>query len=329
MAHERALDDLAALLGPRLSRSRAERDLHGANEAWFAAAPPDAVAYPLSTAEVAQIATICAARGCPITAWGAGTSLEGHALALSGGISLDMSRMNRVLAIRGQDMQAVVEPGVTREALNTELRATGLMFSVDPGANASIGGMTATRASGTTAVRYGTMRDNVLALQVVLADGRVIRTGSGARKSSAGYDLTGLFVGSEGTLGLITEITLKLHGQPESVMAATCAFDDFAVADAPRYGDARWRPVFEYVRALTLAPASVFRGHTEALLAAGWSEDVIVQLTTITSGFNVLNRLADAFGLSANEEFFALAGQRLAAKGYGGTAEMLGLAVAA
>ena len=230
MAHERALDDLAALLGPRLSRSRAERDLHGANEAWFAAAPPDAVAYPLSTAEVAQIATICAARGCPITAWGAGTSLEGHALALSGGISLDMSRMNRVLAIRGQDMQAVVEPGVTREALNTELRATALMFSVDPGANASIGGMTATRASGTTAVRYGTMRDNVLALQVVLADGRVIRTGSGARKSSAGYDLTGLFVGSEGTLGLITEITLKLHGQPESVMAATCAFDDFAGA---------------------------------------------------------------------------------------------------
>jgi D-lactate dehydrogenase (cytochrome) len=224
MSIAEALEALSGHLGPRLSRSPSDLALHGANETHFAPAPPDAVAYPETTAEVAEILRICSLAGCPVTGWGVGSSLEGHALAVRGGVTVDFARMDKVLEVRPEDMLAVVQPGVTREALNTELRATGLFFPVDPGANASLGGMAATRASGTTAVRYGTMRDNVRALEVVLADGRVIRTGTGAPKSSAGYDLTALFVGSEGTLGLITEITLKLYGQPEAVSAAICAF---------------------------------------------------------------------------------------------------------
>ena len=230
MPHDTALAELQVFLGARLQRSAGDRAQHGQSETWFPPTPPDAVAYPETTAEVARLVAICARHACPVTAWGAGTSLEGHALAAQGGITVDFARMNRVLELRAADLQAVVQPGLTREALNADLRATGLMFPIDPGANASLGGMAATRASGTTAVRYGTMRDNVMALEVVLADGRVIRTGSGARKSAAGYDLTGLFVGSEGTLGLITELTLRLHGQPEAITAAVCAFDDFEAA---------------------------------------------------------------------------------------------------
>ncbi len=219
-------------MGDGLTRTRPELTAHGASETAFPATPPDAVAYPRDTAEVVAIVKLCAAHGCPLVPWGAGTSLEGHALAVRGGLCLDLSRMNRVLTVVACDMLAVVQPGLTRSALNTELRATGLMFPVDPGADASLGGMASTRASGTTAVRYGTMRDNVAALQVVLADGRVIRTGSRARKSASGYDLTGLFVGAEGTLGIITELTLRLHPQPEAVAAATCSFDDFSQAVA-------------------------------------------------------------------------------------------------
>ncbi|MBN2905664.1 MAG: FAD-binding protein [Rhodobacteraceae bacterium] len=220
-----ALTALEKILGDRLSRSKSDLALHGRNETYFPALPPDAVAYPETTREVAEIVRVCAAEGVPLVGWGAGTSLEGHALAAHGGVTVDFSRMNRVLSVHPEDMDVVVQPGLTREELNRELRATGLFFPVDPGANASLGGMASTRASGTTAVRYGTMRDNVLGLEVVLADGRVIRTGTRARKSAAGYDLTGLFVGAEGTLGLITELTLKLQGQPEAVSAAICAFD--------------------------------------------------------------------------------------------------------
>ena len=219
-----ASDALAQLLGPRFSQSQADRDLHGQSETFHRAPPPEAVVFPLSTAEVSAVMAICHRHRIPVIGWGTGTSLEGHALATHGGIVMDMMKMDRVLQIRAEDLQVSVQPGVTREALNTELRATGLFFPVDPGANASLGGMAATRASGTTAVRYGTMRDNVLALEVVLADGTVIRTGTRAAKSSAGYDLTGLFVGSEGTLGIITELTLRLHGQPEEVASAVCAF---------------------------------------------------------------------------------------------------------
>lgn len=230
MSIEAALAELAPVLGDRLSRSKSDLTEHGRSETHFAPSPPDAVAYPENTEEVSKILRICHAHGCPVVPWGTGTSLEGHSLAIQGGVTVDFSRMNEVLAVNEADMDVVVQPGLTREELNRELRATGLFFSVDPGANAALGGMAGTRASGTTTVRYGTMRENVMALEVVLADGRVIRTGSRARKSSAGYDLTGLFVGSEGTLGLITELTLKLRGVPEAISAAVCAFS--TIADA-------------------------------------------------------------------------------------------------
>ena len=225
MTIQTALTALESLLGDRLTRSKSDLDLHGRSESHFATTPPDAVAYPESAEDVAALVKLCAEHDCPVVPWGTGTSLEGHTLALRGGVSVDFSRMNKVLAVHPDDMDVVVQPGVTREELNTELRATGLFFPVDPGANASLGGMAATRASGTTAVRSGTMADNVMGVQVVTAAGEIIRTGTRARKSSAGYDLTKLLVGSEGTLGLITELTLKLQGQPEAVSAAVCAFE--------------------------------------------------------------------------------------------------------
>ncbi|MHA3914473.1 FAD-binding oxidoreductase [Halovulum sp. GXIMD14793] len=226
MSIETAIDRLRKALGDRFETSDASHALHGTNESYYPETLPDGVAYPANTDEVARIVRICAEENCPIIPWGVGTSLEANALAISGGISLDMSRMDKVLEVAAEDMLTIVQPGVTREALNTDLRATGLFFPIDPGANATLGGMAATRASGTTAVRYGTMRENVLALEVVLADGRIIRTGTRAAKSAAGYDLTKLMIGSEGTLGIITELTLRLRGQPEAISAATCRFDD-------------------------------------------------------------------------------------------------------
>ena len=225
MALSSAIDELKSVLGERVSLSKSDLDIHGQSETYFPLTPPDAVVYPETTEEVRRIILICGEHGVPLIPWGTGTSLEGHSLAIQGGITVDFSRMNKVLRVDPEDMTCVIEPGVTREALNEELRATGLFFPVDPGANASIGGMVGTRASGTTAVRYGTMRDNVRALKVVLADGRIIETGTAARKSSAGYDLTALFVGSEGTLGMVTEITLKLSGIPEAISSAVCGFD--------------------------------------------------------------------------------------------------------
>ncbi|SNT73852.1 FAD-binding oxidoreductase [Paracoccus seriniphilus] len=225
-SHQQAVDALRDLLGDRLSTGPSILDLHGRDAAYSTPRAPDAVAFPDSTEEVSEIVRICARHGCPVVPFGIGSSLEGHVIPVQGGISLDMSRMNRVLKVNERDLDAVVQPGVTRTQLNRELRATGLMFTVDPGADATLGGMASTRASGTNAVRYGTMRENVLALTVVLPDGRIIRTGSRARKSSAGYDLTHLFVGAEGTLGIITELTVRLFGVPERIHAATCAFED-------------------------------------------------------------------------------------------------------
>jgi len=225
MTIESAIEELAPHFGDRLSRTAAVREQHGHDEAHHAPHPPDAVIWPHSTAEVALVARTCHAHGCPIVPWGTGTSLEGQVIPVQGGISLDFMQMDQVLEIHAEDMDVVVQPGIRRKRLNEDLRDTGLFFPVDPGADASLGGMAATRASGTCAVRYGTMREAVMALEVVLADGRVIRTGSRARKSSAGYDLTKLFVGSEGTLGIITELTLRLHGVPEATSAAICAFE--------------------------------------------------------------------------------------------------------
>ncbi len=222
---ETTINALRAILGDRLSTGSSVLEQHASDEAYYAPSLPDAVAFPESTEEVSAILKICSESDCPVVPYGIGTSLEGHVIPVHGGISIDTSKMNKVLTINEQDLDAVVQPGVTREQLNTELRATGLMFTVDPGANATLGGMAATRASGTNAVRYGTMKQNVMAMEVVLADGRIIRTGTRARKSSAGYDLTSLFVGSEGTLGVITELTVRLFGQPEAMSAATCVFE--------------------------------------------------------------------------------------------------------
>jgi D-lactate dehydrogenase (cytochrome) len=221
-----AIEEIRALLGERLSTAQAVRDQHGKDLTWHECQAPDAVAFVQSTEEVSAIVKICDRYAVPVIAYGTGTSLEGHINAPHGGVTIDVSGMNAILAVNTQDLDCTVQPGVTRKQLNEFLRDTGLFFPIDPGADASIGGMASTRASGTNAVRYGTMRDNVLSLTAVMADGTVVRTARRARKSAAGYDLTRLMVGSEGTLGVITEVTLKLYGIPEAISAGVCSFPD-------------------------------------------------------------------------------------------------------
>ena len=227
---EDILEELRGIVGDRISTSTAVREHHGKGEGFPGMCPPAVVVFPLSTEEVSEIVKVCAREKLPIVPFGTGTSLEGHVVALRGGVCIDLSRMDRVVTVNVEDLDVTVQPGVRRKQLNEHLRDTGLFFPIDPGADASIGGMTATRVSGTNAVRYGTMRENVLSLTVVLPDGRIIRTARRARKSAAGYDLTRLYIGSEGTLGVITEITLRLYGIPEAVSAAVASFPDLESA---------------------------------------------------------------------------------------------------
>ena len=219
-----AIGILQQRFGPRCETGGSLREQHGHTTTWLRTQAPDAVVFVQSTEDVVAVVEVCAAHGVPVIPFGAGTSLEGHVNAPAGGISIDFSQMNAILDVHAEDMDAVIQPGVTRKALNTHLRDTGLFFPVDPGADASLGGMAATNASGTNAVRYGTMKDNILALKAVLPSGEVVKTAARARKTSAGYDLTRLMIGSEGTLGLITELTVKLQGTPEAISAATCSF---------------------------------------------------------------------------------------------------------
>ncbi len=218
------IEELYRLLGERLSTASDVRESHGKDISYHTPAPPDAVAFPLSTDEVSRIVRICAQHETPMIPFGAGTSVEGQVTAPHGGVSIDLSRMNRILEVHEADMDAVVQPGVTRQQLDRHLEQAGLFFPVDPGAEATLGGMASTRASGSNAVRYGTMRENVLGLEVVLPDGRVVKTGGRARKSSAGFDLTRLFVGAEGTLGVITALTLRLQPVPQAISSAVCPF---------------------------------------------------------------------------------------------------------
>src|ERR1700723_206710 len=221
---DKVIGQLAARFGNRLVTSQAVRDQHAHTTTWLQSQPPDAVVFAQEAADVQDVVRVCAAHGVPVIAFGTGTSLEGQVNAPAGGVCIDFRDMNRVLKVHAEDLDCVIEPGITRKQLNESLRDQGVFFPIDPGADASLGGMAATRASGTNAVRYGTMKDNVLALKVVLANGEAMSTARRAKKTSAGYDLTRLIVGSEGTLGVITELTLRLSGIPETISGGVCPF---------------------------------------------------------------------------------------------------------
>ncbi len=256
---EALLGELRSLLGAeRVSIAHSVREHHGKDESSFPYALPDAVVFAETTEEVSNIVKACARHKFPVIPYGTGTSLEGHILAIHGGVSVDVSRMNNVLEVHAEDLDAVVQAGVTRKALNAHIKDTGLFFPIDPGADASLGGMAATRASGTNAVRYGTMRENVMSLTVVTADGRIVKTGRRTKKSAAGYDLTRLMVGSEGTLGIITEVTVRLYPQPEAVSAAVCCFPTVAAADTVIAAIQLGVPVArcEFVDPLACAPST-------------------------------------------------------------------------
>ncbi len=227
---EAALGILKQRFGEKFQTGQSIREQHGHTTTWIENQPPDAVVWPQNTAEVSEIVKICAAHRVPVIGYGTGTSLEGHLNAPAGGISVDFSDMNQILEVQAEDLTAVIQPGVTREQLNTYLRDKGLFFPIDPGANASLGGMASTRASGTNAVRYGTMKDNILSLEAVMPNGETIRTARRAKKTSAGYDLTRLMIGSEGTLGLLTELTVRLYGIPEAMSSARCSFTSIDAA---------------------------------------------------------------------------------------------------
>lgn len=261
------LQVLGERFGERFSTIESDRQRHGRDDSPYDTTPPDCVVFPDSSEEVAEVVRLCARHRVPIIAYGAGTSIEGHIMAVEGGVTVDLSRMNRVLAVNAEDLTATVEAGVTRKQLNAAIEGSGLFFPVDPGADATLGGMAATRASGSAAVRYGTMRENVVGLEVITADGAIVRTGGRARKSSAGYDLTRIFVGSEGTLGIITEVTVRLYPRPEAISAAVCPFPDVAGAvDTVIRTIQRAVPIAraELLDALTVAAVNRY-SHTELL----------------------------------------------------------------
>ncbi len=283
-------------LGERCQTGVTLREQHGHTTTWLPSQPPDAVVFPRSTEEVQAIVRACAARRVPVIAFGAGTSLEGHVNAPAGGVSVDFREMSRVLAVHVDDMDCTVEPGLTRKALNTHLRDRGLFFPVDPGADASLGGMAATRASGTNAVRYGTMRDAVLGLKAVMANGEVMTTGHRARKSAAGYDLTRLIVGSEGTLGLITEMTLRLHGIPEAISAATCSFP--TLTDACRAAIATLQYGLPVARMELLDPLTVRAVNVYSKLSLPEAPLLLLEFHGSDSG---VAEQAEAFGVIAQD----------------------------